>query len=32
MDRQLETYLPIFRQQLDKWVIFSEEEWDILAK
>jgi hypothetical protein len=32
MDRQLEKYLPIFRQQLDKWVIFNEEEWAILAK
>jgi hypothetical protein len=32
MDRQLEKYLPIFRQQLDKWVIFNEEEWAILAQ
>jgi CRP-like cAMP-binding protein len=32
MDQQLEKYLPIFRQQLDKWVIFTEEEWAILAK
>ena len=29
---QLEKYLPIFRQQLTKWVLFTEEEWAILAK
>lgn len=29
---QLDKYLLIFRQQLTKWVVFTEEEWALLAK
>ena len=30
MAMQLEEYLPAFKQQLDKWVVFNDEEWAIL--
>lgn len=32
MDTQMEKYLPAFRQQMDKWVIFNDEEWAIITK
>lgn len=31
MDKQLEKYLPAFRQQLAKWVFFTDEEWALLT-
>ena len=32
MDTQIEKYLPVFRQQMDKWVIFNDEEWIVFTK
>ena len=32
MDKQLERYLPIFKQQMDNWVNFNDEEWVIFTK
>jgi CRP-like cAMP-binding protein len=31
MDAQIEKYLPVFRQQMDKLVIFNDEEWAIIT-
>ncbi|WP_083730347.1 Crp/Fnr family transcriptional regulator [[Flexibacter] sp. ATCC 35208] len=32
MDTQIEQYLPAFRQQIDKWITFNDEEWTIFAQ
>lgn len=31
MDPQITTYLPIFRKQLEKFVVFNDEEWSIFV-
>lgn len=31
MDSEIEKYLPAFREQLNKWVIFNNEEWAIFS-
>jgi CRP-like cAMP-binding protein len=31
MDKQIEKYLPIFRAQMDKLVVFNDEEWAIFT-
>jgi CRP-like cAMP-binding protein len=31
MDTQIETHLPDFRKQLEKFVVFNEEEWNVFA-
>jgi len=31
MDSQIGKYLPLFREQMNKWVIFNDEEWAIFA-
>lgn len=32
MDKQREQYLPIFRQQMDKWVVLNDDEWGVFTK
>lgn len=31
MDPQIKTHLPVFRKQLEKFVVFNEEEWSVFA-
>jgi CRP-like cAMP-binding protein len=32
MDNQIEKQLPVFRQHMDRWVIFNDEEWAVFQK
>lgn len=32
MEAQIEKYLPVFRQHMDKLVIFNDEEWSVVTK
>jgi CRP-like cAMP-binding protein len=31
MDKKIEKYLPVFRQQMDRWVILNDKEWAVFS-